>query len=133
MDNTTIPQCEIIIKYFDWGESYEIFNPLFEINDINGNSQIEKSIIFFGKNNFKNQLLSLYNVILNFQEYEILNFTDVINNRQELLKLLDFYLKENEVKIAPWEKYSDSLNENYYIEIVNNLLDFRLCFCVKNF
>ena len=129
IDNATIPKCEVRIKYFDWGEPYHSFNPLFEIHDINGDSQLEKSIHFFGKNNFKNQLLSLYNSILNFQEDRISNFNGIITDRKELLKLLDFYLKASEGKLSPWEKYSESLNENDYIENANNLLDFVLCFC----
>lgn len=128
IDYSTSPKCEVLIKYFEWGEPYQIFNPLFEIHNIKGDSQIEKSIYFFGKNNFKNQLLLLYNSILNFQEDRISNLDKVITNREDILKLLDFYLKINESKLSPWKKYSESLNENDYIESANNLLDFILCF-----
>jgi hypothetical protein len=131
IDNSTNPKCEVYIKYFEWGEPYQSFNPLFEIHGIDGNSQIEKSIHFFGKNNFKNQLLLLYNSILNFEEFRISNFDGIIINREGLLKLLDFYLEENKGKLSPWEKYSASLKENDFLENAGILLDFVLCFCYK--
>jgi hypothetical protein len=128
IDNTTQPKCDIQIKYFEWGEPYESFIPLFEIFEFNGNTLLENSINFYGKNNFKNQLLVIYNLILNNQEDEIINFHGVISNREELLNLLNFYINDNKNKVAPWEKYSDSINEIDYVKNSLELIKFHLCY-----
>jgi hypothetical protein len=128
IDESTKPTCEFITKVFDWGEPYLSYNPVFEMSDLNGDSDLEKSIQFFGKNNFKKQLLLLYNSILNFQENEINNVDITIDNRERLLNLLQFYLEQNANFISPWEKYGESLSETDYIEKIKGELLFELCY-----
>ena len=47
IDKSTKPACEVLTKHFDWGEPYLSYNPIFELKDLNGESDLEKSIHFF--------------------------------------------------------------------------------------
>ena len=132
IDNTTVPRCEVRTQYFDWGEPYQVFIPLFDFSCIEGETQLEKSVVFFGKNNFKNQILFLYNLVLNYEEHKISNIDEPLNDRMKILKLLDSYSKFNASLLSPWEKYSDSLNERDYMPQVRNKLDFELCHYNEN-
>ena len=82
-----------------------------------------------GENNLKKQLLSLYNVILNCEEFDrIVNYYDEKFDRIKILELIDFYIKENEGKVTPWEKYQQYEDELYYISSIESQANRKLHF-----
>lgn len=104
----------------DWGEKYDEYSPMFNIILISSNYSLEESIVFFGENNFKKQLLSLYNVINNKEEQErIINYNNErIENRPYILDLIKFYIEKNKDILSPWEKYDLGLEELDFIKII---------------
>ena len=97
----------------DWGEKYDEYSPMFNIILTSNNYSLEESIVFFGENNFKKQLFSLYNVINNKEEQErIINYNNErIENRPYILDLIKFYIEKNKDILSPWEKYDLGLEE----------------------
>ena len=104
----------------DWGEKYDEYSPMFNIILTSNDYSLEESIVFFGENNFKKQLLSLYNVINNKQEQErIINYNNQrIENRPYILDLIKFYIEKNKDILSPWEKYDLGLEELDFIKII---------------
>lgn len=128
IDIETIPNCKIEEDKFEWGEPYDIQTPIF-IFKKNSTSKLENSIILFGENNFKQQLLSLYNVITNHEESEKLeNYTGEEFDRKTILELINSFIKKNESLIAPWEKYQLLFTEYDYIEYCEKQLQESLCY-----
>lgn len=119
IDRQTIPFCLIKEKTMEWGEVYNEYNPMFITILTEKNLSLKESIIFFGENNFKNQLSNIHNILLNFEEKErICNFDNEIFDRTEMLNLIIFYIEKNKNIVSPWEKYDIGLCEEDYIEIV---------------
>ena len=104
----------------DWGEKYDEYFPMFNIILTSNDYSFEESIVFFGENNFKKQLLSLYNVINNKEEQErIINYNNErIENRPYILDLIKFYIEKNKDILSPWEKYDLGLEELDFIKII---------------
>lgn len=128
IDIETIPHCKIEEKKFEWGEPYEIQTPIFILKKIS-TSKLENSIILFGENNFKQQLMSLYNVIINHEESEkIENYTGEEFNREAILNLINSFIRKNAGFVTPWEKYQLLLTEYDYIEYCEKQLQESLCY-----
>ena len=122
IDDSTVPQCKIEEKKFEWGEPYIVYTPIFCFPDLL-NTRLENSIILFGENNFKHQLLMLYNTINNGEEFERLtNYQGEEINRKSLLELINTYLTKNTTLTAPWEKYDIGLTEHDYIKYIEEKL-----------
>ena len=120
IERNTKPFCLIKEKKMDWGEKYDEYSPMFNIILTSSNYSLEESIVFFGENNFKKQLLSLYNVINNKEEQErIINYNNErIENRPYILDLIKFYIEKNKDILSPWEKYDLGLEELDFIRII---------------
>ncbi|WP_264529645.1 hypothetical protein [Flavobacterium sp. N502540] len=127
IDFDTNPICNIREEKFDWGEPYNIYTPIFK-TDIEGNlSLLEFSIELFGKNNFKKQLLLLHNKLANYEEFNsIENLNEEISNREHLLDLINKYIVINNECITPWVKYSLSITETDYINLLEEILNLKL-------
>ena len=120
VERNTKPFCLIKEKTMDWGEKYDEYSPMFNIILTSNNYSLEESIVFFGENNFKKQLLSLYNVINNKEEQErIINYNNErIENRPYILDLIKFYIEKNKDILSPWEKYDLGLEGLDFIKII---------------
>jgi len=120
IERNTKPFCLIKEKTMDWGEKYDEYSPMFNIILTSNDYSLEESIVFFGENNFKKQLLSLYNVINNKEEQErIINYNNErIENRPYILDLIKFYIEKNKDILSPWEKYDLELEELDFIKII---------------
>lgn len=120
IERNTKPFCLIKEKKMDWGEKYDEYSPMFNIILTSKDYSLEESIVFFGENNFKKQLLSLYNVINNKEEQErIINYNNQrIENRPYILDLIKFYIEKNKDILSPWEKYDLGLEELDFIKII---------------
>ena len=120
IERNTKPFCLIKEKKMDWGEKYDEYSPMFNIILTSSNYSLEESIVFFGENNFKKQLFSLYNVINNKEEQErIINYNNErIENRPYILDLIKFYIEKNKDILSPWEKYDLGLEEIDFIKII---------------
>ena len=120
IERNTKPFCLIKEKKMDWGEKYDEYSPMFNIILTSKDYSLEESIVFFGENNFKKQLLSLYNVINNKEEQErIINYNNErIENRPYILDLIKFYIEKNKDILSPWEKYDLGLEELDFIKII---------------
>ncbi|SDI13621.1 hypothetical protein [Chryseobacterium jejuense] len=128
IDIETIPNCKIEEDKFEWGEPYDIHTPIFIFKKFS-TSKLENSIILFGENNFKQQLLSLYNVIINHEESEKLeNYTGDEFDRKAILELINSFIKKNESLIAPWEKYHIGLAEYDYVSYSERQTQESLCY-----
>lgn len=119
IDESTIPFCWAEHKKFDWGEPYTVYHPIFKISPTSAVLTLEDSIIIMGENNLKKQLLSLHNVIINYEELDrIENYNEEKFDRIRILELIDFYIKENEGKLTPSQKYDGYNDELYYISSI---------------
>ena len=120
IERNTKPFCLIKEKKMDWGEKYDEYSPMFNIILTSNDYSLEESIVFFGENNFKKQLLSLYNVINNKEEQErIINYNNErIENRPYILDLIKFYIEKNKDILSPCEKYDLGLEELDFIKII---------------
>ena len=120
IERNTKPFCLIKEKKMDWGEKYDEYSPMFNIILTSNNYSLEESIVFFGENNFKKQLFSLYNVINNKEEQErIINYNNErIESRPYVLDLIKFYIEKNKDILSPWEKYDLGLEELDFIKII---------------
>lgn len=128
IDIETIPQCKIEEEKFEWGEPYDVHTPIFIFKKFSA-SKLENSIILFGENNFKQQLLSLYNVIINHEEFErIENYTGEEFDRKAIIELIYSFIKKNEGLVAPWEKYHTGFTEYDYISYSEGQLQESLCY-----
>lgn len=120
IERNTKPFCLIKEKKMDWGEKYDEYSPMFNIILTSNDYSLEESIVFFGENNFKKQLLSLYNVINNKEEQErIINYNNErIENRPYILDLIKLYIEKNKDILSPCEKYDLGLEELDFIKII---------------
>ncbi|RRJ86698.1 hypothetical protein EG240_15885 [Paenimyroides tangerinum] len=101
IDKDTTPNCKVEKKKFEWGESYNYYTPIFSIKNFS-KSNLKNSIIIFGENNFKKQLLLIYNAIINHDEFEKLkNYKYEEIKRTSILELINYYFKKNETLISP--------------------------------
>ncbi|MFK7033401.1 hypothetical protein [Flavobacterium oreochromis] len=133
IDKDTVPSCKIEEKKFEWGEPYNIYMPIFNLIDLSS-SRLENSIKLFGENNFKQQLLLIYNTINNFEEFEKLeNYGGEEFNRKDILELINSYLKKNQNLVAPWYKYNIGLDENDYLKYVEEETQDSLCYVSYKF
>lgn len=129
INKSTVPFCKAEHGKFDWGEPYTYYHPVFKISPANEVFTLEDSVIILGENNLKKQLLSLYNVILNCEEFDrIVNYYDEKFDRIKILELIDFYIKENKGKVTPWEKYQQYEDELYYISSIESQVNRKLHF-----
>ncbi len=109
IDTDTLPKCSLEEKKFSWGEPYLVVTPIFDIAIPPELSDLEFSVEIFIKNNFRNQLLEFYNVLINYEENNrIENFEDTIPEqlRKEVLAKIKSFL-DSEKKLTPWEKYDE--------------------------
>ncbi|KAF2515754.1 hypothetical protein [Flavobacterium foetidum] len=122
INKNTFPFCYIEEKKFEWGEPYEVATPIFDLSIDTKLSDLEYTIEVLGKNNFKNNLLKLHNILVNREEnVRIENFNDLITNREILLNRIKCYLDSNANKISPWDlHYYVSFNENDYLESIED-------------
>ena len=132
IDTSTIPNCKIEEKRFEWGEPYKIYSPIFYLTS-QSTSKLKNSIILFGENNFKKQLLMIYNVLNNYDEFDKIESYEEKEdfNREEILALIIFYINKNENLMAPWEKYEIGLNEDDYFTYFKEKITDNL-YSVKN-
>ncbi len=129
IDKSTVPFCWAEDKTFDWGEPYTIYHPIFKISPKSPVFTLEDSIVIIGENNLKKQLLSLHNVLINHEEFDrIENYKAEKFDRIKILELIDFYLKENEGKLTPYQKYDEYGNELYYISSIESKANRKLNF-----
>ncbi|MFC0781200.1 hypothetical protein [Flavobacterium sp. HJSW_4] len=129
IDESTVPFCKLEHEKFDWGEPYTHYDPIFKISPTNRVLTLEDSIVIFGENNFKEQLTSLYNVIVNYEEFDrIVNYNEEKFDRNKILELIDFYIKENEGKLTPWEKYHLYTYELFYISYIEEKANRKIHF-----
>ncbi|WP_433831752.1 hypothetical protein [Flavobacterium anhuiense] len=129
IDESTVPFCWAEDKKFEWGEPYTVYHPIFKISPTNSIFKLEDSITIIVENNLKKQLLSLHNVLINYEEFDrIENYKEEKFDRIKILGLIDFYLKENEGKLTPYEKYDEYGNELYYISSIEEKANRKLHF-----
>jgi len=128
IDKSTKPHCKLEERTFEWGEPYIVITPLFDISASEYLSSIEFSIDIFGMNNIKEQLLRIYNKLSNYEEYELENFHDSIENRDLLIDKIDKYLEVNLNAITPWEKYKEYYDEMWIIEQLEDILVRKLVY-----
>lgn len=134
INKTTIPHCYIEEKKFEWGEPYICTTPIFNVNINSELSDIEFTIELLGKNNFKETLLKLYNILLNREEKQRLHcLCNTITNRESLLKKINDYLAENTNNLAPWKDNYEAIDETYYLEMIEHDLQRKLCYETKNY
>ncbi|REC60064.1 hypothetical protein DRF65_23020 [Chryseobacterium pennae] len=128
IDTETMPHCKIEEKKFEWGEPYEMQTPVFILKKFSA-SKLENSIILFGKNNFKQQLLSLFNVIINHEEFErIENYSGEQFDRKTIVELINSFIKKTESLVAPWEKYRLGFTEYDYVGYIEEQGQESLCY-----
>jgi hypothetical protein len=129
IDKSTVPFCWAENKKFDWGEPYTIYHPIFKISPTSPVLTLEDSIVIIGENNLKKQLLFLHNALINYEEfYRIENYKAEKFDRIKVLELIDFYLKENDGKLTPWEKYHLCTDELFYISLLEEKTNRKLHF-----
>lgn len=131
IDKTFIPHCYVEEKKFDWGEPYTCITPIFNVGADPELSDIAFTIEILGKNNFKDNLMKLYNILLNQEEKQRLHpFSDTISDRESLLQKISGYLAENAVYTAPWkaEDEYELADETIYLEYIEHDLDRNLCY-----
>ena len=135
IDKTLIPHCYVEEKKFDWGEPYTCITPIFNVNVDPKLSDIEFTIDILGKNNFKDNLMKLYNILLNQEEKQRLYpFNDTISDRKLLLQKISDYLAENALHIVPWKKDDEYelADETTYLEMIEHDLQRKLNYERKN-
>ncbi|MBW1655093.1 hypothetical protein [Flavobacterium quisquiliarum] len=122
INKSTFPFCYVEEKKFEWGEPYEDVTPIFNLSIDPKLSDLEYTIEVLGKNNFKNNLLKLHNILVNREEnIRIEHFNDLITDREVLLNRIKIYLDSNTDKISPWDlPYHVCFNENDYLESIEN-------------
>ncbi|WP_289661473.1 hypothetical protein [Flavobacterium panacagri] len=122
INKSTFPFCYVEEKKFEWGEPYEDVTPIFNLSIDPKLSDLEYTIEVLGKNNFKNNLLKLQNILVNREEnIRIEHFNDLITDREVLLNRIKIYLESNSDKISPWDlHYYVCFNENDYLESIEN-------------
>lgn len=131
IDKTFVPHCYVEEKKFDWGEPYTHVTPIFNVNVSPELSDIEFTIEILGKNNFKDNLVKLYNILLNHEEKQRLYpFSDTISDRGTLLQKISDYLAENAAYTAPWKEEDEYelADETTYLEHIEHDLDRKLCY-----
>ena|SRR6218665_1423120 len=135
INKSTFPFCYVEEKKFEWGEPYEDVTPIFNLSIDPELSDLEYTIEVLGKNNFKNNLLKLHNILVNREEnVRIEHFTDLITDREVLLNRIIFFLDNNSDKTSPWDlPYYVSFNENDYLESIEDKINRILLFERKEF
>ena len=134
IDKTTIPYCYLEEKKFEWGEPYTVTTPIFDVMIDPSLSDMEFTIEVLGKNNFKENLITLYNILLNNEEtYRILYCQEVVVNRQFFLEKIKKFLDANVGSVAPWEDDAGILNEDFYLEMIEDDLKRTLLFERKKY
>jgi hypothetical protein len=91
IDKETKPHCTLIEKKFEWGEPYTIMTPIFLIPTSEYTSLLEFSIDIYGENNFKQQLIFLYNKLRNYEDDCLENLDKSIKNREGLINRINTY------------------------------------------
>ncbi|KQT26172.1 hypothetical protein ASG22_05745 [Chryseobacterium sp. Leaf405] len=129
IDKTIFPHCFVEEKRFEWGEPYINMTPIFNLSINPGLSDIEFTIEILGKNNFKNNLDKLYNILINKEEhFRLVDFNEHILDREFLIgKILNF-INENTNKIAPWDNEFKIFGEEFYLEMIKDDLKKSLKF-----
>ncbi|MFH7018769.1 hypothetical protein [Flavobacterium sp. FlaQc-47] len=135
INKKTLPHCYIEEKKFDWGEPYDDITPIFNLSVNPELSDIEYTIEVLGKNNFKINLEKLYNILLNQEENDRIEyFNTPIVHRDFLLINIQKYLHSNENQISPWEQSHDRYpTENDYLESIEKDLNRILLFDRKEY
>ncbi|MEN2402182.1 hypothetical protein GKZ90_0020500 [Flavobacterium sp. MC2016-06] len=135
LDKNTFPYCFIEEKKFEWGEPYLIITPIFNLSINPELSDIEYTIEVLGKNNFKDNLEKLYNILLNQEESSrIENLNISITNRELLLNKINSYLDSNLDTISPWKSYYDgAFTESDYLQSIEEDINRILLFDRKEY
>lgn len=129
IDKTTVPHCFVEEKKFDWGEPYTHTVPIFNVCVDPELSDIEFTIEILGKNNFKNGLSKLYNILLNHEEKQRINHCkDSIVERDLLLKKINDYMSRNSNDKAPWQGEYEQEHEIMYLEMIETDIKRPLCY-----
>ncbi|MGY3794892.1 hypothetical protein [Aquimarina sp. 433] len=130
IDSSTIPKCQIEEKKFAWGEPYIEITPIFEMSINEALSDIEFCIELYVKNNFRNQLLEFYNVLINHEEYyRIDHFKGTISDElhEVLLKRIKLFLDSPE-ELTPWKKYNEIQGELDYLYLFEDKFDRKILY-----
>ena len=116
------------------GEPYEIITPIFNLCINPDLSDIEFTIEVLGLNNFKDNLVKLFNILVNREElYRIESFTVSIEKREYLLNLIAEFLNSNTSNTSPWVFYKEPFTEKDYLESIERDLNRKLLFDRKEY
>ncbi len=130
IDSETLPKCRLEEKKFSWGEPYLSVEPIFDFDISQELIDIEFSVELFIKNNFKNQLLEFYNVLINYEEQnKIENLKNEISSelRKKVLNKIKYFL-DGEKKLTPWEKYKEPNDELWHLYIFEKKFNKKILF-----
>ena len=110
--------------------------PIFDFNIDKRETELEYFVDLYGKNNFKTQLLRIYNKVNNKEEITgITNFREEALVEKERIRILDKinnYLKTNKDRISPWELYEpNNYSEIDYIEILSREIKMQIYYVDK--
>lgn len=129
IDKSVVPHCFVTVKFFEWGEDYNEYLPIFNLCADPALSDMAFTIEILGLNNFKESLSALYNILLNREEYErIGEHIEPISKRAQLLARIDHFQEENKRHEAPWDKYRDILDAAWYLEKIETELNRTLLY-----
>lgn len=123
IDKRVVPYCFVTEKKFEWGEPYDDIRPIFNLCADPALSDIAFTIEILGRNNFKEHLAQLYNILLNREEYErISEAIAPISNREQLLERINHFLEAHAHDTAPWEDEFSAFDEAFYIRKIEEEL-----------
>lgn len=116
IDKHVIPYCFVTEKKFEWGEPYDDIRPIFNLCADPVLSDMAFTIEVLGRNNFKEHLAKLYNILLNREEYERISpDIEPVSNREQLLERINHFLEEHAHHTAPWEDDFSAFDEAFYL------------------
>ncbi|AWH85052.1 hypothetical protein HYN59_07890 [Flavobacterium album] len=130
IDKKTVPHCYVEEKKFEWGEPYTVDTPIFNVCIDPQLSDIEFTIEILGRNNFRQNLEKLYNILINRDEnYRLNNLTEPVLNREFLIEKIAGFIADNKNNIAPWDnEYDVGSDEEFYLEWISKDLNRILLF-----
>lgn len=129
IDKSIVPYCFVTEKKFEWGEPYDDIRPIFNLCADPALSDMTFTIEILGRNNFKEHLSKLYNILLNHEEYERINEAiEPISNRELLLERINYFLEEHAQKSAPWDDEFSTIDEAFYIRKIEDELQRTLLY-----
>lgn len=124
IDKSLVPYCFVTEKKFEWGEPYDDIRPIFNLCADPALSDMAFTIEILGRNNFKKHLASLYNILLNREEYERISVPmEPVSNREQLLENINRFQEEHARDIAPWEDEFNAFDEAFYLKKIEAELE----------